>query len=478
MRFKGKHDLSLRIVTIYRPVISTGATSAYKQQQSYLLSKDIDLCPRSVLLQDLHDNIDLWKQEGDQILIVGDFNEFVNGRVLHQFFRNVGMTEVFDKKHGNAPNTFVEGRLPIDGAFATCTLAITHCGYSAVDWGTPSDHHMLWLDLNLQRTLGTELPRIWTPTARRLKLIDPRVVARFLASRKKHDEDHKVLERLQVVHQAFKTNTATGHHYQELEELDRIRCHNILEAEENCRSLPMGNIAWSPDYQIEAAKIKYLQSCCRLYNPAIKKPRINSRTLLKQRKKARIKQPITNYEEAHLLIIETYKRFNKIKAHDSTYRLTYLQDLAATIAETTGGNSTSIYDQMIVREKQKELSRKLKLIKGLTKATLNRVEIPDGQSWKEVCGKEEVEAGCMQENIRRFTQANHTPSLLPESVALLGWTADTVYSDQLLRNQADLHLLHPSLQRLTPYLCTPNAISEAGTISMSISPEEYIYSWQ
>ena len=50
---RGKNGLKLRIITIYRPVVSKGALSAYQQQRCILYDNDIDTCPRIQLLQDL-----------------------------------------------------------------------------------------------------------------------------------------------------------------------------------------------------------------------------------------------------------------------------------------------------------------------------------------------------------------------------------------------------------------------------------------
>jgi hypothetical protein len=47
--------------------------------------------PRDRLLHDLGQEIEIWRALGDQILVMGDFNEDVQGPVLTDFFAKFGM---------------------------------------------------------------------------------------------------------------------------------------------------------------------------------------------------------------------------------------------------------------------------------------------------------------------------------------------------------------------------------------------------
>jgi hypothetical protein len=179
--FRGKHGLKLRVLTVYRPVHSLGPLSAYQQQRRVLLDNDIDLCPREQLLHDLETAIRQHKDDGEQVLVMlGDFNEDVRGRTIRTFFSDLDMRELILDLHGNnAPNTFGGGSLPIDGIFGTRHLQPSAGGYTAVNWGIPTDHRMLWLDINMESIFGEALTNIWKPHIRRLKCNDPRTVTRY-----------------------------------------------------------------------------------------------------------------------------------------------------------------------------------------------------------------------------------------------------------------------------------------------------------
>jgi hypothetical protein len=76
IKVRGRHGLSLVLVTVYRPVHSEGILSAYQQHRSVLLDSGIDTCPRQQLLEDLRQDIQKWLLEGHQIIVAGDFKFF------------------------------------------------------------------------------------------------------------------------------------------------------------------------------------------------------------------------------------------------------------------------------------------------------------------------------------------------------------------------------------------------------------------
>jgi hypothetical protein len=88
---------------------------------------------------------------------------------------------------------------------------------------------------------------------------------------------------------------------------------------------------------------------------------------------------------------------------------------------------------------------------------LTRVETNRNGSWIEVCDGLAVEQVCTAMNIRRFTQANHTPPLIPQMMDLTGWTANTEYSNAIVSGTADTILAHLIIFRLLPFLSIPQA---------------------
>jgi hypothetical protein len=63
------------------------------------------------------------------------------------------------------------------------------------------------------------------------------------------------------------------------------------------------------------------------------------------------------------------------------------------------------------RERQREVSRKLKTVFGSLRRGVSCIDIPTRDSWELVADRLQIEKECMRESIHRFTQANATTSL-------------------------------------------------------------------
>jgi hypothetical protein len=65
------------------------------------------------------------------------------------------MKELILQTHGQTtPNTFRNGTDPIDGIFGTPGIEVLNCGYTSGNWGTPSDHRAVWIDIDVVSTFG------------------------------------------------------------------------------------------------------------------------------------------------------------------------------------------------------------------------------------------------------------------------------------------------------------------------------------
>lgn len=230
--FWGENQRLIRIVTVYRPVYSIGAASTYQQHKKHFNAKNSDDCPRQSTLDDLKTCLNKWEAEDNLLIVTGDFNDNVRGPDIRNFFHQWNMHEVIISVHGNqAPNTFRDGRRPIDGVFCSQALGIINCGYSSIDWGAKADHRMLWVDFNATILFGDNEPPLWSPKARRLQLIDPRIVNRFIAERRKHAIKYKLSEQVETLLQRVQFQGLTEQNIECIEELDNLRVQGILIAD-------------------------------------------------------------------------------------------------------------------------------------------------------------------------------------------------------------------------------------------------------
>ena len=74
-RYRGKRNITLRVICAYRPCKphTPGANTVYAQHQRLFNITNDNRCPRNAILQDLQNEINLWKEnDGDQIILMMD----------------------------------------------------------------------------------------------------------------------------------------------------------------------------------------------------------------------------------------------------------------------------------------------------------------------------------------------------------------------------------------------------------------------
>ena len=65
-RFRGKHGMVLRVVSVYRPCESSGGErTAWSQHKTYLNDNNDDRNPRDAFMEDLKTEVQAWIQGGD-----------------------------------------------------------------------------------------------------------------------------------------------------------------------------------------------------------------------------------------------------------------------------------------------------------------------------------------------------------------------------------------------------------------------------
>ncbi len=140
------------------------------------------------------------------------------------------------------------------------------------------------------------------------------------------------------------------------------------------------------------------------------------------------------------------------------------------------GTKETILRQLQLHEEQRSVARKIKYTLGKNRSGVSAVEyLTDQGSWEVTIDKLKIEEECIQDNVRRFTQANASPSLRDDQVQILGWTANTDSAYRILHGEGNMvEGLDPAIARLAPFLVQPTGME---SISTTIPREEYDYAW-
>ena len=138
--------------------------------------------------------------------------------------------------------------------------------------------------------------------------------------------------------------------------------------------------------------------------------RVSTRFITRLENKADIKRSLRcSLAKALQNLKEAYQRYYSLKKDADDLRKSWLKDLAAIQSKKTGGNQETIYQNLLLRERQRAAGRRLRRQLGKTQRGLSKASVKDGDETIELTTKEEIEDACHQENRSKFSQTNATP---------------------------------------------------------------------
>lgn len=434
LRFQGKNNIKLRVITAYRPCkpSSAGPSTAYSQQERYFDIKERNICPREAILRDLAEAILKYKEEGDQIVLMMDCNEDVEGENMSTWLNQIGLREGILNLHHQAPRqpTYQRGTVPIDGIFVSNTLQLSAGGY--MDFGSfPSDHRAIWIDLTFSSAFGCNMPEIIKPQMRKLKSNDPIVRNKWIELYKMKLREHKAFQLQYTCEEMANSGAPTYQIIRMQHKIHNIKTEARQYADKHCRKLRVGGVAYSDTIAKAGKNIQ-------LWKGVIKKKlgcKFSSEKLKRLAKATDIENPMQySVEEARMKQQEAIAHYYTLKKQASQLRKTYLQAKASAIANESNTDEDNIYKQLMQREKQREAARHIKAtLHKLKSGSVSRVVIPhnDGTT-KVLMSKQEIEEACIQENEKKYSQTEGTPCMIHPLSNILGFLGLTEEAEAIL----------------------------------------------
>ena len=306
-RIQGRNGVRATFYSVYRPCPNkTGEQSVLNQHKTNFNSQNDDRDPRIAILEDLKKDVKKRIDDGDHIIIGADMNDNIEGPLIRNFFRDLGMRNLVLSTHGSqgAPPTHARNsNYSVDGIWATGGVHVTQCGYmSAGEMGGTEDHRPIWFDAAFSSLLGHPLPPLAPPQARRLKLDDPRCLKRYDAKMTELSRQHRLAERTFALEKSLVGTTYTPEQEKEANAIDNIRTQCMLRANKLCRTPKYGAVPFSKETQESRKKIEFWSMVLKKRNGY----NINGRTYLRAKKQAKVKGPTK-----HLLLEEIKARYKE-----------------------------------------------------------------------------------------------------------------------------------------------------------------------
>ena len=472
---QGKQQHKVRIVSVYTPSYSTtrGAKTVYNQQQAALLKSKITRKVLEIYWADFWVQIDEWLNNGEQLLIGGDWNHEVTDIDFQQEFRKRNLIPIITETHKQEtpPPTYNRGSNPIDEVFATPGLEIVKCGY--MQHGIiGSDHCPIWVEVSKRSMLGTRTPPLQKFQARKLKLNNPAIVDKYNTRLQEEFEKRNIYQRTWVLYNEFQ-NPLTLHQQELYDKLDHDRETAMKIAEKTCRKLHAGGVQWSPDIQCIRDKIYYLKLCLK----QVRNVRVGTRLLIRMSRRSGLYLENVPETEIQLLMDQLFKEWKALKKQHQKKRRDFLEYIADLHAKNGEGPKASIVRNLIRLEQQRQMFRRLKIISGKLGENLSttavKVTYADG-STKEISAKKKMEEVIMAENLSKYHQSENTCPFLKEPLKSQfgefgeGHAMEQVRQGTYLNNHPDPYV------RDFISVCSPKGDMH----HMKRTPSDYKKSWQ
>ena len=424
-KLRGFNGIIIRIISIYIPHNSSGQETVAGQHRRYY--DDHKICGNIIdlLWKELDQELSKWYDDGEQLIVSGDFNQEVTEDDIKTYFEKYNMYEVPTTKHENTPETHIRNNQgkTIDGIWVSAGINPSASGYLKYDdW----DHRPVWIEFDESQVFGRRETKTPPIRARRLKLDDKAATQIYL----------KTLNSLYCEHNFFDTfwNTAndierygvTPSLYKELDSLDRTRAKLMLKAEKKCRKFNAGEVPFSPICSNLSKAIQFLKT-------AIKKKQgknVSSRKLERMAKKA--KMPLLNWRSCsieYLQYILKNKESENIsaKAKSLEMRKSYIHKIAEEASRIEGHPLPRILKELRMREQSRSDARKIKKVISDPRAGgLNRIIAPNPSTGvrEELLNEREIVGACIRENKKKYFQTYNTPSLMEPLLSEIGLKGD------------------------------------------------------
>ena len=406
VQITGKQRCTTRFITVYCPTRSgTGLNTVYEQQLAHL-----KVNPTKAFWNDLAHAIVAWQTAGEQLVIMGDWNEDVTGENLKSWMKTFGLTEAITSMHGDsAPPTYHRGSHAIDGIYISSSIKVNRAGYLGFGM-IPGDHRGIWMDISQRHILGYKMADIPTAQARRLKLDDPRVVARYQEQLDIYLSRNKLYSRLRRLRNDIVIgDDLTPEQAKEYEALDIIREKGMKLAARKCRKLRMGGKRWSPALQEARNTILFWT----LIRRRLKKCKVGARQILRLKKKLGIKRSTNlSLTEVDKILEKSFKKYKVSRKNDVSLRLNYQENLANAKAAAGDREAQQVIKDMQHREQVRTTYRRIRSStkKGQTGTT--KIHLRTSRGIKEVTKKHEMERHIIKENESKFHQTEDRCPLL------------------------------------------------------------------
>ena len=475
----GKHT---RVVTAYQPCNPkrrTRGETVWDQHVRYFESRGEIRNPRDMFRADLISLLRRWKSDGDEIILVGDFNENVYTGDLSAALssEDIRMRELCRHITGSSlPPTHIRGSVAIDAVFATAGVSGESVALLPHRVGV-GDHRVFIIDISSPSMIGDIFPRVLPASGRLLNCASDRIKGNYIRVLNQLTSRHALFRKLLFI-DVDSDNIPSSQVHLRMNKLDLELEQYMKAAEKDCHKYKRTNIEWSPYAGVWLVRRWLLVRIQRYLSGRIKDPR----NLFRDCKRSGVKDPrCISDDELRVEFFVCKQNLEHLSKHGPHYRRQFLKRLVST-ANAAGdvgrvSKITGILHREASRKRWKRVNRSTKKPRGgLTIAV--KVPKPDGGA-DEYNTKEGVFTAVSKTLNERFQSALvaqcHRGSFFED----IGHLADGPVAQQILEGTYVYPVdLDPPTRLLFEEATATYATLSPDQVATYVTAEDFQHFWQ
>ncbi|KAI2499112.1 hypothetical protein MHU86_15382 [Fragilaria crotonensis] len=431
---KGFNGRQVTIISAYQAVTDsqcTGLMTVTAQQQNILVqSQDALSEPRKAFKRDISELLKRIRARGDEIILVGDFNETIDEE-FNGLSKIIADFHLVDLMRGRStlpfPATYARGRRRLDYGFATfhAAIALKYAGYEAFNERFPTDHRAYFFDFDTDKLFGNSTQALAPPSLRILQSNNVKQVTQYIREKYRQLDNCNAFRRGEQL-------MAQGDRHAQAERLDRDVIRASLSAEKQTQKYQ--SPAWSVALAKARTKVAVLTKCLSMIRTGIDmtsaiQPHLYDGTftdnLFPSNKKECVEQlRIAKKEVANIV-------------RDSFARREEEQQAKIDALEASLKTADKQHAKVIRRIKRAEALKKLHEAVSRARAStirqgVTRLEIPkhpdddpkNCSEWQLIDIPTDIVQHLQQRNQKHFGQAHGTPFTVPPLSTSLQYTSE------------------------------------------------------
>jgi exonuclease III len=275
-KLQGTNGMTINVISAYQVCQSrtTGLNTAANQQISQLLEEAATamdatrINPRAAFIRDLQNLINQQQTNGEQTILVGDFNEEIGSENsgMAQLATELGLVDLFSTRLGTAavPSTYIRGHKRLDYALISPGIlpSVKAAGYDPFSYRIQSDHRAFFIDFDTASLFGHKPSPIAPYESRDFNSKTPGTVVKYITAKMKELENHNFSDRIRRLNDLEQPD----HEFAERLDRDMQRAAKVAAKQAKRKY----KTPWSPAFAKAWAMIRFSKLCLsRLRNPTV-----------------------------------------------------------------------------------------------------------------------------------------------------------------------------------------------------------------